>query len=415
MRTPVLLIVLSYLVLIVSDMIIISDLRKMSLYDKFAPSRGTKKPGWWWKVYLVFAILTLSLLTVGIAMPKKNIHSDLSPMMWMLYVVLSIMLPQCIYSIVSIIGRLPSLFRHRRWNTGLWIGLPLGVLIFVLMWWGVIFGRNRIQTVKVEIDSPKVPESFDGYKIAQISDLHVGTWGNDTAFISRLVERVNELHPDLIIFTGDIVNRMSDELVPFIGPLSRLKAPDGVLTILGNHDYGDYISWENPEEKRSNLESLKNYQKSMGWKMLDNSHMTVAGTTGDSIVVIGVGNWGEPPFTKYGDLKRAIPEAMLNDNNFKILLSHNPEHWNREVSHISNIDFTLSGHTHAMQLMFSIGKWRWSPSKYRYEQWGGLYERENDNGVPTKLYVNIGAGEVGIPFRIGADPEITLFTLHRTL
>lgn len=383
----------------------------MSLFDKFRPLK--KKKGVWWKVFSVFAILVLALLTVAVCMPKRNVHTGITPTMWMLYVVITVELSQCIYSVFSLVGYIPSLFKKRRWNTGLWVGLPLSVLFFVMMWWGVLIGRYRINTESVEIDSPRLPESFNGYKIAQISDLHVGTWNGDTVFISKLVDRVNELRPDLIVFTGDIVNRQSDELLPFMKVLSRLKAKDGVLSVLGNHDYGDYVTWDSQAEKKANLDSLKSYQQSMGWRMLDNTHIALKNQKGDSITIIGVGNWGEPPFSQYGDLTASYPESKLKDDNFKILLSHNPEHWNREVSKISNIDLTLSGHTHAMQIMFAIGDWRWSPAQYKYQQWGGLYDRDNEDGVPTRVYVNIGAGEVGIPMRIGADPEITLFTLHR--
>lgn len=411
MRLPVILIIICYFLLLASDLIIVNDLRKMSLYDKFRPTK--KKPGKWWKIYLVFAVLILALLTVAISLPRRNINSGITPAMWMLYVVLTVELSQTIYAAFSLMGYIPSLFKRKRWNTGLWVGLPLGALIFTMMWWGVLFGRNRIQVVDIEISSPRLPASFDGYRIAQISDLHVGTWGNDTTFISRLVEKVNLLHPDLIVFTGDLVNRESDELLPFMTTLSRLKASDGVLTILGNHDYGDYVSWKTPEEKAGNLQHLKDYEKQMGWKMLDNTHTAIANEKGDSIIVIGVGNWGEPPFSQYGNLKKAYPESRFNDDNFKILLSHNPEHWRREVSKITNIDLTLAGHTHAMQIMFSLGRHKWSPAQYRYEQWGGKYTRENEQGVPTEVYVNIGAGEVGIPMRIGADPEITIFTLHK--
>lgn len=409
MRTPGLLIFICYFLLIATDLLIIFDLRKLSIYNKFSPA-GKKKSGPWRKIFAVFAVLVVALLTVAVCMPKRNVHTGITPTMWMLYTVLTVILSQGIYAACSLMGFIPALFRKPRWNTGLWVGLPLGILVFSMMWWGVLIGRYRIRTVEVEISSPRLPASFEGYRIAQISDLHVGTWNGDTTFVAKLVDKVNSLRPDLIVFTGDIVNREAGELQPFMQPLSRLSAPDGVLTILGNHDYGDYVSWDSPAEKAANLDSLKAYQSRMGWRMLDNAHASIVNAKGDSIVVIGVGNWGEPPFTQYGDLRKAYP--AVNDDNFKVLLSHNPEHWNREVSRISNIDLTLAGHTHAMQIMFSLGGWKWSPAKYRYDQWGGLYSRDNSEGVTTSVYVNIGAGEVGIPMRIGADPEITLFTLH---
>lgn len=410
MRLPVIIIILSYLVLIVTDAMIIHDLKVMSLYDKYKPERKDRCN--WWKVYGIFAILIIILLTVAICLPRREADSGITATMWMLFIVITVELSQLAYCIFSWLGFLPRLFRIERWNTGLWVGLPVAALIFTAMWWGALIGRNKIQVVDVEITSPKLPESFNGYKIAQISDLHVGTWGNDTSFVSRLVDKVNEQHPDLIVFTGDAVNRESKEFIPFIQPLSRLKAKDGVYAILGNHDYGDYVTWKKYEAKRANLDSLKTYLSRAGWKLLDNDHANILNAKGDSIVLIGVGNWGEPPFSQYGDIDKAYPQELHNDDHFKILLSHNPQHWEKQISRDTNIDITLAGHTHAMQIMLSVGNWRWSPAKFRYDEWGGLYSKENENKETTRVYVNIGAGEVGMPMRVGATPEITLLTLH---
>lgn len=411
MRLPVLLTIICYFLLVITDLCIIYDLRNFSLYKKFRP--GNKRPGNWWKVYLVFALLVLCLLTIAVSLPRRSENVGIGANMWLLYIVLTVEVAQIIYVIFSLIGVIPTLFRYPRWNTGLWIGLPLSVLFFSMMWWGVFIGRYKIQVNDVVIYSAKLPESFNGYKIAQISDLHLGSWGNDTTFVHNLVDSVNNLDPDLILFTGDIVNRTSDEMLPFLQTLSRLKATDGVFSVLGNHDYGDYVSWSSSESKKANLDSLLSYQKKAGWKLLNNASASLKNVNGDSIVLIGVENWGEPPFSQYGNLKKAYPERLFKDSNFKILMSHNPEHWNREVSKITNIDLTLSGHTHAMQIMFDFGNLKWSPSQYKYSQWGGSYSRKNEDNYLTRIYVNIGAGEVGIPMRIGASPEITLFTLKK--
>ena len=208
----------------------------------------------------------------------------------------------------------------------------------------------------------------------------------------------------------------TEELKPFISVLSRLKAPDGVLSILGNHDYGDYVDWSNPDDRLANNRELAADQERMGWDLLNNTRRFISKGS-DSIMVIGVENIGDPPFPTYGDLEKALPASSdsiyhQNDTRFKILMTHNPAHWDKEVSHTTNIDLSLAGHTHAMQMMIKIGGWEWSPAKFRYEQWGGMYERLNDRGHKTRLYVNIGAGEVGMPSRIlNAYPEITLFTL----
>lgn len=411
MRLPVIMICLCYIILILTDLLIIYDLRTMSLYPGHRSSEKKRKI--WWKVYLVFAILIFILLTVGVCLPKRSAGEGITTAMWIFYIITTVELSQLIYCIFSLLGFIPAIFRKGRWNLGLWVGFPLAAILFLAMWWGVFVGRKQIDVVNVEISSPKIPESFNDYKIAHISDLHVGTWGNDTTFISTLVDSVNALKPDLIVFTGDVVNREAEEFLPFVKSFSRLNAPDGVLSILGNHDYGDYVSWKSNQAKKDNLDSLKSYQASAGWQLLDNNHLFL--TRGnDTIAVLGVGNWGEPPFTKYGDLKKAYPKDSLTDKNYKILLSHNPEHWNQEILFISNIDLTLAGHTHAMQSMISIGDWRWSPAQYRYKYWRGLHKRKNIKGEESWLYVNIGAGEVGIPMRIGAPPEVTLFTLKHS-
>lgn len=274
------------------------------------------------------------------------------------------------------------------------------------MWWGALFNRFALDVKPVEVTIPNLPESFNDYKIVQISDLHVGTFNTNTAYVEKVVNEINSLNPDLIVFTGDIVNRKTSELMPFIPILSRLHAKDGVISILGNHDYGDYASWKTEAAKQSNLQLMIDSQKRMGWKLLLNeTEMINRGT--DSIAIIGVENIGDPPFHSYGDLNKAYP--TLDDSVTKILLSHNPAHWQADIrgNKDVNIPLTLSGHTHAMQ--FSMGKI--SPARLRYKYWGGLYD---DKGVTdNRLYVNIGVGTIGFPARIGATPEVTLITLKK--
>ncbi len=367
------------------------------------------------KIYLVSSVICWVILIAALLYPKRDSDSDILPIMWILYYYAAVYIAKLVILIFILIGKIPKLWNGKSINTGLWCGLPLGILVIITAVWGACITRREIDVEKVTIYSSKLPEPFDGYRIVQFSDIHVGTWGKDTSFVSELVDSINAQAPDLIVFTGDIVNRKTSELEPFIDVLSRLHAKDGVFSVLGNHDYGDYISWDNPKEKVANLSYLKELQKKMGWKMLNNSFETL-NRNNEEIELIGVENWGEPPFKQYGDLKKAYPvdsARNLKDGRYKILLSHNPEHWRREVLKESNVDLTLSGHTHAMQLMIKFGSFRWSPSKYRYSQWGGLYEKLNNDGVPTSLYVNIGSGEVGIPARIGAIPEITVITLRR--
>ncbi len=401
MRVPVVMIVVILVYSLIVDLYIWNDIRKYS------------RSRLWSRLYAGFSVACWIFLVVSLLMPRRNSSSDTLTVMWMLYTYLTLYVPKLLYVLSSLIGRLFSLRRRRR-NRGVVVGTVLALLVFAAMWWGVLGGRWRIDVNEVDVYSARLPQAFDGYRIAQISDLHVGTWGEDTRFIAQFVDSVNALRPDVVFFTGDIVNCSSDELVPFVKELSRLKAPDGVWSILGNHDYGDYLDWPTPKHKEANLQRLKDMQRDMGWRLLNNEH-TFLSRGSDSIALIGVENWGEPPFHQYGRIKDAYsaPAGDINDSRYKILLTHNPEHWNQEISRISNIDLSLSGHTHAMQMMVGAGGWKWSPAAWRYEQWGGLYSRQASDGHPLQLYVNIGAGEVGMPFRIGADPEITLITLRK--
>jgi len=374
-----------------------------------------KTDGWQKKLYGISAIVTLLFLFVALLMPRRNANADILPVMWMLYTWLTIYTGKLVYCIVSLLGKLLNILLHKNFNIGLYVGVPSALLVFGIMWWGAIVTTRDIEITEVQVKTPRLPAAFDRYRIVQISDLHVGTWGNDTAFISNLVDTVNSLRPDLVLFTGDIVNRQTSEIVPFLRPLSRLHAKDGVYSILGNHDYGDYMEWADVDAHRSNNRQLAYYQDMIGWKLLDNTHTIIhryneVTSTTDSIALIGVGNWGEPPFRHYADMKRAYPDTK--DDIFKILLSHNPKHWKAAICDSTTIDLMLAGHTHAMQTVVRINDWKWSPSQWRYPEWGGLYTHRAEKLI-QHLYVNIGAGEVGMPFRVGATPEVTVLTLRR--
>ena len=427
MRLPVAAVILLFALSILADLYIWLDIRQ-----------GKARSRWSWSDrYAVSSFICLIFLTVTVCMPRRGLDGGVYAVMWMLTAYLSIYIPKILYCLFSIVGRIPCIFGAKRIRWTRYVGLALAIAGFAGVWYGITVTRHKTQTVDLTLESDRIPKAFDGYRMVQISDLHLGTWGDDTTFISDLVDSINGMKPDLIVFTGDIVNQKSEEMKPFIAELSRLKAKDGVYSILGNHDYGDYVDWPDEAAKKSNLDLLKKYQKEAGWKMLNNDHDFIYrsnGTSKDSIAIIGVENWGEPPFGQYGKLGVAYPNdsvRSLNDNNFKILLTHNPEHWIREVRHKSNIDISLSGHTHAMQMSANAFGRRWSPSAFRYQTWGGFYTDDNngkieDFGNPTtsdgltrsldrpSLYVNIGAGEVAMPYRLGnSNPEITLITLKK--
>ncbi len=364
-------------------------------------------------IYCISAILTLGLLIVVFMLPKRDTDTELRPVMWLLYTWTSIYISKYIYGLFLAISSIPRLYGHKRWPVYKYVGLPAAIICFGTMWWGVLYGRYDIAVSEITVNSKRLPASFDGIKIAQFSDAHVGTWGQDTTFVTNLVNKINALNPDIIVFTGDIVNRKTDEILPFVNILKRLKAPLGVYSVMGNHDYGDYTDWPDEQAHAADTRQLRAIHTGMGWNLLCNTHKFIYSAQGDSIAMIGVENWGEPPFKQYGDLKKAYPTAnKIGDNNFKILLSHNPMHWHNEVREYTDIDLTLSGHTHAMQVLIGGIGTGFTPSSWRYPEWGGLYTHEGADGSVRNLYVNIGCGEVAIPARIGASPEITLITLH---
>lgn len=358
------------------------------------------------KIQLWSANALFILILAVICLPKRNCSNGmLMAMMWMLYTYIAFYLPKYLFVIIDLIAKIPCLFKRHRLSWLSITGAVLSVVTFVALWWGALVNRFNIDVNDVEIEIAGLPDGFDGYRIVQFSDMHVGTFGNDTTFVSTFVDRINALNPDLIVFTGDIVNSKTTELPPFVAPLSRLNAPDGVYSILGNHDYGDYSEWPSAEAKKGNLELMKKLQADMGWHLLLNETVMLR-QDGDSIALIGVENIGDPPFKVYGSLSKAYPQ--LSDSVSKILLTHNPAHWTDSISGNADmrVPLSLSGHTHAMQLEI-LG---WSPAKYRYPTWGGLY---NDSDKQHQLYVNIGGGTVGFPARVGATPEITLITLKK--
>lgn len=356
------------------------------------------------RLQLVSAVLLYMVLIVGVSMPRRSgDDGSLLFIMWVLFGYMTFIMPKLVFVVVDAVALLPVLWHGRRWR---WLSLTGGVIAivaFLAMWWGALVNRFRVDVREVDFEFPHLPAAFDGFKIVQISDLHVGTYGDDDRFVRKLVGVINGLHPDAVMFTGDIVNRHSSGLIPFVDALSGIEAPYGVFSILGNHDYGDYADWPSEADKAADVAALCAMQESMGWKLLLNQTEFMHSGR-DSIAVIGVENIGDPPFRIYGSLHKAYP--AVGDSVSKILLSHNPAHWTDSIAGHDdvNIALTLSGHTHAMQIEVA----GLSPAAMRYATWGGMY---GDEAGRHALYVNIGAGTVGMPMRLGATPEITLITL----
>ncbi len=284
--------------------------------------------------------------------------------------------------------------------------LLVGGTMFMSFIWGVVKTGTSYKIRRVKVPLKNTPLGLKGLKIVQVSDMHLGSFAS-TNPIQRAVKIINELNADLIFFTGDLVNDIADEAVPFISILSQLKAKYGVYSTLGNHDYGDYVPWKDEVQKNANIQKVKDIHGQNGWKMLNNSNETLS-IGGASLAIIGVENWGHSNyFPKYGDLDLACKGC--EDADVKLLLSHDPSHWNYIVKDSKHpIDITFSGHTHGFQFGIEIPalKIKWSPVQYAYKQWAGLY-KSNDK----HLYVNRGLGFLGYPGRVGIPPEITLMEL----
>ena len=284
------------------------------------------------------------------------------------------------------------------------LGWGLAAIPFASILYSIFKGKYNYKVWKYTLYFDNLPKAFDGYRITQISDIHCGSFDNYEK-IRYGVDLINSQKSDVILFTGDLVNNLANEVHNWKSLFATLQAPDGVFSIMGNHDYGDYSSWETPEAKQQNLEHLFQLQKQMGWQLLLNEHCYLE-RDGEKIALIGVENWGHGRFSKYGDLNKAM--EGVNTEDFKILMSHDPTHWQEIVlPENKDIQLTLSGHTHGMQCGIEIPGWlKWSPSQYIYKYWGGMYEEDG-----KYLNVNRGFGYHAFPGRLGVWPEITVIEL----
>ena len=284
------------------------------------------------------------------------------------------------------------------------VALGIAAIPFAGFLYGVFKGKYDFRVITQPIEFDDLPDAFDGYRITQISDIHSGSFDNFEK-IKYAVNLINEQQSDAIFFTGDMVNNKASEMDPWKVLFGSFKAKDGVFSILGNHDYGDYVDWANEKEKAENLLNLKNIQKEMGYDLLLNEHRSIQRGK-DSIKIVGVENWGAGGFVKHGDIEKA--SEGLSERDFKILLSHDPSYWQQNIkSNPKNFQLTLSGHTHGMQFGIEIPGWiKWSPAKWRYKYWAGLYEQNKQI-----INVNRGFGYLAFPGRVGIWPEITVITL----
>ena len=286
------------------------------------------------------------------------------------------------------------------------MAIALGAIPFSSLLYGMYKGRYNYRVLNYTLEYENLPDGFDGFQITQISDLHCGSFDN-TKKVAYGLDLIDKQKSDLVLFTGDMVNNKANEARPWVEFVAKIKAPYGKFSVLGNHDYGDYSDWENEADKKQNMEEMYQIHQDMGFDLLLNESRYIE-KNGDRIALVGVENWGAGRFKKAGDLEKSI--SKIEPNDFKILLSHDPSHWEAEViPHAYPFHLTLSGHTHGFQFGIEIPGWiKWSPIQWRYKQWAGIYENKEQ-----KLNVNRGFGYLAYPGRVGIWPEITVITLKK--
>lgn len=289
--------------------------------------------------------------------------------------------------------------------TVLFVGLALSTALYLAILYGIIFGRWNWKTHNVSLTFSDLPTELNGLKIVQISDVHIGSFFGQTNRVQKAIDLINKENADYVLFTGDLVNNIAAEMTEWIPLFSSIQAKKGKFSILGNHDYGDYVRWENEEEKSKNLKDLIEMHKRIGFQPLLNDALSIS-TSENEAWLLGVENWGKPPFRQSGQLKETL--ELVPAGAFKLLMSHDPSHFDEQVVNKTDVHLTLSGHTHGMQ--FGIDRFgiKWSPVSLKYKKWAGLYQEGKQF-----LYVNRGFGYLGFPGRVGIYPEITAITLNK--
>jgi len=372
--------------------LIISDLLRTSIYVLF----------WTFTLGLISSILVLKLRLDGLNPMRK--HSLISSLYGL---TVSSFIPKLIFVVIITILYFTNHFFSETESLIFvpLIGLLSGFLPFFVILYGIFKSLYHFKIHSHTLRFTNIPTSFNGLRIVQISDIHIGSFNYRYHILDRAIKKINSLQADYIFITGDLVNNYAWELHGWDKVFNKLKAKKGKYSILGNHDYGDYSEWNSPEEKKENLEVIKQFYHSIDFKLLMNEANIITDENNEKIAVVGVENWGKPPFKQYGDLQKSLKEVKMIP--FKILLSHDPTHWIEEVANKTDISLTLSGHTHGMQAAFQYKNFQWSPIKFKYKHWAGLYQQGKQY-----LYVNRGLGWLGFPGRLGMRPEITLIEIH---
>jgi len=359
-------------------------------------------------LYLFFGLAIVTLLFYAFSNPE-SIRQSRSYTFFFILISISFLnlFPKSIFAFSTLLSfPIRWLISLRGQSIVLSGSLLISTAFFLILTYGILFGRYNLRVENQNLYFKDLPEQLNGFKIVQISDIHLGSYGNNESAIVETIKITNEIKPDLLLFTGDMVNNFENEFDAFESDLKKLSGKYGKFAIMGNHDYGDYYDWPDTASKRQNLKMIENQVRDAGFKLLLNQweKITVQDT---SFSLIGVENWGHRHLPQYADLDLAM--KGIPENSFKILMSHEPAHWEAEVVHKTDIPLTLSGHTHGGQFAIKIAGIEFSPIYFIQKLWGGLYQSDNQF-----LYVNRGLGTVGFPGRIDMRPEITLLTLYRS-
>jgi len=375
---------------------------------------------WIWIIYILLVVLIIGNLLFYTLYLERTATTE-PQLMYAIGFFISLFVFQAVITLVLVtedIFRIPQAvyryltkfpgqvqFVHSRRYFISKIALGLAAIPLTSLLYGMYKGKYNFKVLAYELEYDDLPHAFDGFTITQISDIHSGSFDN-VNMVNYGIDLINKQQSDVILFTGDLVNNKTSEVLPWIPHFGKINAPYGVYSVLGNHDYGDYTRWETPEEKTQNIEALYQAQKDMGWDLLLNESRIIE-KEGQRLAIVGVENWGSG-FKQAGDLDKALENVAAED--FKVLLSHDPSHWEAKVlPHPYNVHLTLSGHTHGMQFGIEIPGWiKWSPVKWRYKQWAGIYEQAKQH-----LNVNRGFGYLAYPGRVGMWPEISVITLKK--
>lgn len=355
--------------------------------------------------FLPTAFFLALFISIKIASKSEILIDQMHIFIWLNFIFFIIYLPKLLYVIFYLLNCLINLFLKEKINLIRHAGLLVGMFVVLVFLHGAFINPLNIETKKIDIEVYNLPTEFEGYKIAQISDIHLGSWGKHAKYLETAIYAVNKQEADILVFTGDIVNNSYKEMDGWKESFLRFEAKEGKYAILGNHDYGDYANWKSEVDKLENFNQIKQNIQDFGFQLLCNESVKLQKNS-NFIELVGIENWGKPPFPQYGNLELALQHT--DSNSVKILLTHDPSHWKSEVLGRKDIVLSLSGHTHAAQMSFNMYGKRFSPSTWLYDEWDGLYQSDNQY-----LYVNRGLGYIGVPVRLGASrPEVTIITLH---